>query len=58
MGRRRKRILRSEEGQYTILFFFFAILGFELRAYTLSHSTNPFYDVFFWDRVSKTICPG
>jgi hypothetical protein len=23
-------------------FFFFAVLGFELRAYTLSHSTSPF----------------
>jgi hypothetical protein len=25
-----------------IIFFFFALLGFELRAYTLSHSTSPF----------------
>jgi hypothetical protein len=23
-------------------FFFFAVLGFELRAYTLNHSTSPF----------------
>jgi hypothetical protein len=23
-------------------FFFFVVLGFELRAYTLSHSTSPF----------------
>jgi hypothetical protein len=23
-------------------FFFFPVLGFELRAYTLSHSTSPF----------------
>jgi hypothetical protein len=23
-------------------FFFFAVLGFEVRAYTLSHSTSPF----------------
>jgi hypothetical protein len=23
-------------------FFFLVVLGFELRAYTLSHSTNPF----------------
>jgi hypothetical protein len=34
------------------------ILGFELRADTLSHSTNPFLLWFFWDRVSWTICPG
>jgi hypothetical protein len=27
-------------------FFFFVVLGFELRAYTLSHSTSPFYDGF------------
>jgi 6-phosphofructokinase len=25
-----------------LFFFFFAILGLELRAYTLSHSTSPF----------------
>jgi hypothetical protein len=24
-------------------FFFFLVLGFELRAYTLSHSTSPFF---------------
>jgi hypothetical protein len=24
-------------------FFFFAVLGFELRAYTLSHSSSPFW---------------
>jgi hypothetical protein len=23
-------------------FFFFVVLGFELRAYTLNHSTSPF----------------
>jgi hypothetical protein len=23
-------------------FFFFAVLGFELKAYTLSHSSSPF----------------
>jgi hypothetical protein len=28
------------------VFFFFCGLGFELRAYTLSHSTNPFF-IFF-----------
>jgi hypothetical protein len=31
-----------------VSFFFFLALGFELRAYTLSHSTNPFLcDEFF-----------
>jgi hypothetical protein len=34
---------------------FFAMLGLELRAYTLSHSTSPFFVVifvvFFQDRV-------
>jgi membrane-bound metal-dependent hydrolase YbcI (DUF457 family) len=35
-------------------FFLFAVLGFELRAYTLSYSASP----FFRDRVSPTICPG
>jgi hypothetical protein len=41
-------------------FFFFAVLGFELRAYNLSHSTSPvvFGMRFFRDRVLRTICPG
>jgi hypothetical protein len=38
---------------------FFVVLGFEFRAYTLSHSTSPFfYDFFFPNRVSQTICPA
>jgi hypothetical protein len=40
-------------------FFFFSVLGFELKAYTLSHSTSPFFVCvmgFFQDRVSQTIC--
>jgi hypothetical protein len=28
-------------------FFFFEVLGFELRAYTSSHSANPFFVIFF-----------
>jgi hypothetical protein len=36
----------------------FVVLGFELRAYTLSHFTNPFLWKVFWDRVSRTICLG
>jgi hypothetical protein len=35
------------------------VLGLELRAYTLSHSSSPFYcDGFFQERISRTICPG
>jgi hypothetical protein len=30
-----------------VLFFFFVVLGLELRAYTLSHSTIPFCGGFF-----------
>jgi hypothetical protein len=30
-----------------VFFFFFAVLGLELRTYTLSHSTAPFMMVFF-----------
>jgi hypothetical protein len=38
---------------------FFSVLGLELRAYTLSHSTIPsFLWWVFQDRVSWTICPG
>jgi hypothetical protein len=30
-------------------FFFFSVLGFELKAYTLSQSTNPFFVIVcFW----------
>jgi hypothetical protein len=29
-------------GKTILFFFFFLVLGFELRAYTLSHSTSPF----------------
>jgi hypothetical protein len=29
-------------------FFFFEVLGFELRAYTLSHSTRPFFVMVFF----------
>jgi hypothetical protein len=35
------------------------VLGFELRAYTLSHTTSPFYVMgFFQNRVSQTIFQG
>jgi hypothetical protein len=29
--------------------FFFAVLGLELRAYTLSHSTSPFFEMGFFE---------
>jgi hypothetical protein len=36
---------------YFLLFFFLAVLGFELSAYTLRHSTSPiFCDRVFQDR--------
>jgi hypothetical protein len=38
------------------LFFFFAVLGLELRAYTLSQSTSPFFVmVFFQDSFFKLV---
>jgi hypothetical protein len=40
------------------IFFVCVVLGFELRTYTLSHSTSSFLWFFFQDRVSWTICPG
>jgi hypothetical protein len=40
-------------------FIFFAVLGLELRAYTLSHSTSPFLmKGFFKIGPYKLICPG
>jgi hypothetical protein len=36
-----------------INFLFFLVVGLEFRAYTLSHSTSPFFVmIFFPDRVS------
>jgi hypothetical protein len=38
----------------TVLFIYlFAVLGFELRAYTLSHFTSPFYDGFFFFEIGS-----
>jgi hypothetical protein len=40
-------------------FFLFVVLGFELQAFTSSHSTSPvFHDRVFCDRDSGTICLG
>jgi hypothetical protein len=42
-----------------LFFFLFAVLGLELRAFPLSHSTSPiFCDRVFRDSVLKTICSG
>jgi hypothetical protein len=43
---------------FFVFFCFFAVLGFELRAYTLSHSISPFLWRVFQDRVSQIICLG
>jgi hypothetical protein len=51
-----KNVLR--QGLIYYYYYYFAVLLLELRAYTLSHSTNPFCVRCFWDRVSRTICPG
>jgi hypothetical protein len=40
-------------------FFVLSVLGFEIKAYTLSHSSNPFFCIgYFQDRVLQTICSG
>jgi hypothetical protein len=42
-----------------LFFFFFEVLGFELRAYTLSHYHQPIFVMgFFQGRVSQAICLG
>jgi hypothetical protein len=33
---------------WRVCLFFFVVLGFELRAYTLSHSTNPSFVFLRW----------
>jgi hypothetical protein len=39
---------------FKVEFFFFSVLEFELRAYTLNHSTSPLLcDEYFQDKVSK-----
>jgi hypothetical protein len=45
-------------GEALDFFFFFAVLGLELKTYTLSHSTRPFFNGCFRDRISQTIYPG
>jgi hypothetical protein len=38
-----------------IFFFFFAVLGFGLRAYILSHSTSHFFVKVFFEVVSREL---
>jgi hypothetical protein len=40
------------------LFFFFAVLGLEIRAYILSHSTSPFFVMGFFEIGSWNYLPG
>jgi hypothetical protein len=39
--------VRNEVSPSICFCFYFAVLGFEFRAYALSHSTSPFFDGFF-----------
>jgi hypothetical protein len=41
---------------YLSFIYLFVVLGLELTAYTFSHSTSPFLDRIFQDRVSRTVC--
>jgi hypothetical protein len=43
---------------FLFFFFFVAVLGFELRAYTLSHSTSPFFCDGFFEIGSGELFPG
>jgi hypothetical protein len=57
------RMLWVEIGQtcdsLLIIYHFFLVLEFELRAYILSHFASPFFvKGFLWDRLSWTICPS
>jgi Na+/proline symporter len=42
---------------FVYLFIFLAVLGFELRAYTLSHSTSPFFVMGFFEIGSCELYP-
>jgi hypothetical protein len=41
-GKTEKRTCYDEGFIYLFIYLFIAVLGFELRAYALSHSTSPF----------------
>jgi hypothetical protein len=38
---------------YWLFFFLFGVLGLELRAYTLSHSTSPLCEDFFFPDIGS-----
>jgi hypothetical protein len=40
--------LSSNPAFFSFFFFVFAMLGFELRSYSLSHSTSPFFVMGFF----------
>jgi hypothetical protein len=48
------RSVKSKEKFY-FTFFFLAVLCFELRAYTLSHSTGPFFVMGFFEIGSRVL---
>jgi hypothetical protein len=53
-----KALPDTVERNVSSFFFFVAVLGLELRAYTLSHSTSPFLSrVFFKIGSHGTVCP-
>jgi hypothetical protein len=56
--RERKKKTAILLGWVLFFCFFFAVLEFDLRGYTLSQSTSPIFVKGFQDRVSRTICPG
>jgi hypothetical protein len=41
--------------EFLFFSFFFSVLGFELRAYTLSHSTSPFFVMGFFNRGAQKL---
>jgi hypothetical protein len=43
----KKSVQKANEGSL-VLFFLFLVLAFELRAYTSSHSTSPFFVMGFF----------
>jgi hypothetical protein len=52
-------LISKHKDNYFKWFFLCVVLGFELRAYTLSHSHQLYFcNVFFQHRVSRTICLG
>jgi hypothetical protein len=55
----RQALYQLSHSIWAVIFFFFEVLGFELRAYTLSHSTSPFlWWVSFEIGSCGSICPG